>query len=397
MKVCFLLLIIAIKSSFASEYNASVKYFNEQQADQEFHSVNGLLEYKTSILKTQFDLKLNTRADFTESERNYFDLQNAKLSKDINDFTLSFGQKIFDLKKLEGPDQIDVLNPVILDTGFINPVKKGVPFFELSYIGEKHEFIINYLPVFVKNNYPGESSQIILPNTFQEVIYTEDNQDHSSNIDQYVFQFNSGWDFLEGLETQFFLVRHVAPRFPFAALNSKYEIELRYLKTSMVALNATLPFSSWILKNQFIAKRFEHSFSEYDHNINVIGAEIPFYFIENQETTFFLEYTKVNASSDMHVEELNFMQNDLFLGVRQTFPSQYAPELKIGGILDLDYPGEHLLTAEYEQRLSDFTKLQVEIVVIDGNEKSMKNDLNLNSLNHLKNADYLKMGLQFFF
>ena len=91
-----------------------------------------------------------------------------------------------------------------------------------------------------------------------------------------------------------------------------------------------------------------------------IGAEKSFTLFNNQETIFFLEFTRIfGLSSTLERKEAHLFQGDIFLGLRHNFNDLMGKNIDLGFVTDMD-SNEKIVRLSYAQRLSNQWKFKAE-------------------------------------
>lgn len=394
--IYFLLYFLLVNTSYviAFDLDSDLKLLNQQEKNNELYFLDGKIELKTSFRGYEFNIKAAGRLNPFVEERNYSVFQDVYLKKELDRFSFSVGQKSFNKKIFEGPDQLDILNPIVIDSSLVNPIKLGIPFTQIEYSSEKHVLSLNYLPYFISNQLPSEKSPINLPGQLQEKIVTNDSLSSDRSIDQYYFELSSYWLLVD---TRLSYLRHVSVATPQLEIDNLQQVILNYLELENISLSFVKTFESWLLKSFLTSKRFTNSkYDNLNHSIWGVGYEAPFYFSSSLETTIYAEYTRVITNKEVEPSLLNVNQNDLFIGFRQPFDSLSNPELKVGVSVDTVLLDEHFFSVQYEQNFSPNTRFEVELVTINKGESKSSINLNINSLVPYAESDYLRLGLRIY-
>ena len=96
-----------------------------------------------------------------------------------------------------------------------------------------------------------------------------------------------------------------------------------------------------------------------DHGAVAVGLEYGLTHDNGAESTWLLEGQSLLGVGEQMRQQLSPFQRDVFAGYRLALGDQDSKELMLGGVFDLEQPGELLVNLSYQQRLGETFSLRV--------------------------------------
>ena len=328
-----------IESDFSLLLEPSFRYFVSDSDKSGSSQLSFKVEPKFSFSKKNKGQKLSAhvfyRYDDVDKNRSHFDVREALLNFDVDEWSIKVGiGKIF-WGVLETENIIDVINQVDFVEGVDGKEKLGQPLLGTTYLSDSINFEFYLLPYFREMVFPDNNSRLASPiaiaskkSTFESrrkekhLDYAARVSGSVSNLDYSVIFFH-GTSRVPELQLDIDdagtpLEPKLVPHYP---LTWHYGLSLQYI------------YEEVLLKLEAAIRREDSK----NHNLLGVGAEYNFYSIFSKaDLGTIMEY----YFDDRRKKSTRIYQNDLVGGLRLTLNDANSTEFTVGMIHDFDYQSQ---------------------------------------------------------
>ncbi len=346
-----------LRSYLGSEYKSYLKKANNKKSYNS--SVTFQNELKYSFDSSKLYSKIDILKDFTEKERNYFNITEAYYLYEFMDFDFYIGKKIIFLGSLEAYNLVDIFNRQNYQKDILSDYKKGAYLTGIDYYFKDNSKLNFYIKGFEEDlNFASEKSPYY---AFGNLKYKK--KPLSSNKNEtfsFLTTYSKTYDENTVADISYGLFYGYDNYILFKKIANKYQSFL-FQSTKLFTYN-TFVVDSFLFK-------VEGSFTKISDDKEVrlddfyeLGFGLEYTIekiVKNHNLGLIAEYYKSNT-------ELTNMNNDLFLALRYSLNDADSSEI-LGGIIK-DFENNEISTyIKYEGRLTDNLKISTDLRYINSN------------------------------
>ncbi len=324
-------------------------------------------------------IELFARLDQEDDERSHADIREAHVLGIYDAWEFKFGISKEYWGATEFAHLVDVINQTDIVENIDGEDKLGQTMLKATWYSDWGSLEAFILPGFRERTFPGQDGRFIATGA----VVNTDKAAYESSAEEWhsdaALRFNGSFDALDlGIG-----IFHGTNRDPLIQVDGDGDLIPYYEQMTQVSLDTSIPLAAWLFKLELLQRD-----SDQDRYIAVSGGfefTVVGIFESDKDLGLLAEY----IGDERGDEATTFLQNDLFLGARIAFNDAFDTAILAGAAFDLD-GGGHLLNLEYERRLNDVLRVEVQLRVF--------NDIAANdALYPLRDDDYLQIELFYHF
>lgn len=322
------------------------------------------------------------RWDSMDTERSAMDLRALSLLWIRGDWEYTIGvSKVF-WGVAESQHLVDVVNQSDVAANPDGEEKLGQAMAQITRVSGLGDFSLLVLPGFRERTYPGREGRLRPGLWVDGDLATYEASAGAGRLDWAVRWFRTAGDFDVGLH--YFDGTGREPELqPWENGAGEMVLAPRYRLTRQLGLDAQLTRGGWLWKIEALGREY----SDERYAAMVGGFEYTVYGLGGSSLD-------LGILAEAHLDGRGraaptFLNRDLFVGGRLTWNDEADSALLAGGFVDAE-TGATMLRAEYERRLGDRYKLEVEV-------QAMANLDGRDGLYPLRRDGYAQVGLSWYF
>lgn len=423
----FLLLMFISSSVFAEfSYQGQIELrrtvFDSDDNSTTYDEQNSIYSKLNSSYESdslRFNLAGFVRFDSMDKSRKVSNLDETYFKYSHNDFSISFGNHVFNWSVLEFFHPVDTINARNLDVNAERIERLGLNSIVLNKDFENSNLSLFYLldnsnPIIPKqSNRNGFGLELTDP----KYVQIDNSISNSPKYDQFGIRYKHSFDNFD-LDIHWF--KKVAINNPFIAIPvqvitdpTNIDISPFYFPAKQLGATIQYIYGDYLFKFETIDLNFNSlevdtlipisaapgiiasSIKPVDHNQTAIGLEYTHIYNSKQEGTFFAEYQFLLNTSFDEAKRLNPFQRDIGLGYRHNFNDFNSNAFVIAIIHDIQTGNETLYNLEHSFSFQKSYKMILNMRIIDA--PSADSIKNATGLKPLRDADNFSIAISRYF
>ena len=368
-KILFLLLTVTLLNALEHLSTLSLKQINFNNFKNETIILGDTkLQLENKLFTTDMTFEYLYSTEY--KERRYMILNELFFSKELNDYSLTFGKNIKYWGELEGFNIADIYNQknYLLDA-FNKDKKLGSLGFNITkYIDENTlEFGVKFYEENLK--YPSQDSPYYpFPINYDKELELSDSKFSPTFYLSYSFITDETLD----SETKMILY-HGYDNKRYLIQTPKQELSQYAYKTNKFIILSNIIYKDTIFKYELSYTDIESDKKMSDYTQLSFGLEKTLYDLAQTNISFYFEYYKYHYMQNNKIKNVDISEtynNDIFLALRVDFQDTRDSEIKAGVFYDLTL-AERIFKVEAKSRIIDNFVLNGEFLQTISKEQTL--------------------------
>lgn len=360
------------------------------------------LEFEAELNHEDWQVLVRTfsKSDSKDNSRNEMYIEEAYLTRFMDNFELSIGRKVLNWSTTEAFHPADVINSRNFDSKVENAQKIGEQMLSVSWLLDESTLTFYYMPFFESPRVPSYSnrlSQLPVGFSLDSPSFIDENGDYTSKkrADQFALKFDKSF---ASADFSFQYVEHIDRSQPLLSVNgasSSITPIFNYVKHSALTYQQAL--GDYVFKVEMAYRNFVKSklqtITQIDHSQFAFGVDYGFVHSGGFSSTFIFELQRIFGTTKSERMSLSNFQNDFLIGYKLDFNDAHSSQVSMNIIRDFERDNETLLSFSTSRRFQSVWVADLSFRTIFAKKKGVNSE----GLELFDGSNYLWLSLSRYF